>query len=104
MGLAEPEGGAGGGEPCFYVFLAVEIATRQVHVLGVTRHPTGAWVTQQARNLLMDLGERASRYRPHRSLGQHPPDPPSAAGPPLNSTVRRTHILGGMINEYHNAA
>jgi putative transposase len=34
-----------------------------VHVLGVRPHPTGAWVTQQARNLLMDLDEHASRIR-----------------------------------------
>jgi putative transposase len=164
-----------------YVFFVVEHATRHVHVLGVTKHPTAAWVTQRARNLLMDLEERSHRFRflirdrdtkftasfdalftgagidvvrtppqcplanaiaerwvgtarrectdrllivserhlttalttyaehfnthrPHRSLGQHPPDPPPVFIPTPGSTVRRTRILGGLINEYRNAA
>ncbi|CAI7973587.1 transposase [Frankia sp. Hr75.2] len=163
-----------------YVFFVVDHATRHVHVLGTTKHPTAAWVTQQARNLLMDLDERGHRFRfllhdrdtkftasvdavfteagidvvrtppqapqantiaerrigtahrectdrlliiperhltsvldsyakhfnthrPHRSLRQHPPDPPPAVAPTPGSTVRRTRILGGLINEYRPA-
>ena len=41
----------------------IEHGRRRVHVGGITAHPTGAWVTQQARNLLTDFGDRATQFR-----------------------------------------
>ncbi len=46
-----------------YVLFFIELDTRRVYVSGITANPTGAWVTQQARNLAMVLAERARRVR-----------------------------------------
>jgi putative transposase len=47
----------------FYVLFFIELATRRVHLAGITTNPDGRWVTQQARNLLMQLDEDGAQPR-----------------------------------------
>jgi len=41
-----------------YALIAIEHGSRRAHLIGVSAHPTGAWTTQAARNLLMNLADR----------------------------------------------
>jgi putative transposase len=46
-----------------HVLFFIELGSRRVHLAGVTANPSGAWVTQQARNLLLMLGEGGRQLR-----------------------------------------
>jgi putative transposase len=63
------------------VFFVLEVESRYVHVLGVAANPDGPWTTQRARNLLMDLGDRADQF-------------------PATFDA----VLGGLSTEYERAA
>ena len=65
-----------------YVLFALEVGDRYLHVLGVTSYPDGPWTTQQARNLVLDLGERAARFGSSSAIG------------PDNSRRRSTRCSG----------
>jgi putative transposase len=59
------------------------------------------------RHLRSIIGECASHYnghRPRQSRQQPPPDQDGQASPPLDLPVRRRRVLGGLINEYYQAA
>src|ERR1017187_4234097 len=46
-----------------YALIVIEHGTRRVHLAGITANPDGAWTTQAARNVLMDLGQRATSVK-----------------------------------------
>jgi putative transposase len=46
-----------------YVLFVIELTSRRVHLAGVTAHPTGWWVAQQARNLVAVLDEQATAFK-----------------------------------------
>jgi putative transposase len=46
-----------------YALFVIEVQRRRVYLAGITAHPSGEWVAQQARNLLMDLDDRARNFR-----------------------------------------
>ncbi len=46
-----------------YVLFVIEVGSRRVHLAGVTAHPTGLWVAQQARNLLAVVGEQGTAWK-----------------------------------------
>ena len=56
-----------------HVLTVIQHASRRIRILGVTPHPTGEWTAQQARNLIMDLGDQAHRAK---FMFRDPGDPP----------------------------
>ena len=111
--------------------IIIEHGTRRVHLADITANPDGAWTTQAARNILMDLGQlttsikfplrdRAGQFthlteylthyntaRPHRALGQLTPAQADTRPPEINLAerrIRRKQVLGGLIHEYQIAS
>jgi putative transposase len=73
--------------PTWLQFLAAQasaiLACDFLHIAAVTTHPARAWTTQQARNLLMDLGERSGRFKFLIRGRSHAPGPTGLTVPCL---------------------
>lgn len=83
-----------------HVLFFIEIGTRGVYLSGVTAYPARDWVTQQARNLNLDLSDRPhleqvladfvahyNEHRPYRALGQRAPEPLGYFEPPASPAL-----------------
>jgi transposase InsO family protein len=58
----------------------------------------------QLRRLLIEYLTHYNGHRPHRTLGQRPPNHRGPVAPPRAGSIRCTKILGGLVNEYHQVA
>jgi hypothetical protein len=65
LGLPAPRSAHSGPDQVLriYALIEVEHGSRRTFLVGASAHPSGAWTTQAARNLLMDLGDRATTLK-----------------------------------------
>jgi hypothetical protein len=80
-----------------YILFFIDIASRSVHIGGITLHPDNSWMTQVARNA------HYHHERNHQGLGNRLPIPSRVLGEP-GVPVKRRERLGGMLSYYHREA